>query len=213
MNKVLIFITSLFTLTAGAYAQQTSIGITVGTGSGWMSNTGRDLDYKQSYNIGVTMIYSSATHWGFGADIKYSREGYKYNFQNPFLYGDNKMDTRVNSDFIRVPLRVIYFFNNNEYKVRPTISLGPSLGFLTGGNIRVEDEDDNLYLKTDVSDQYNSFDLGLQGTAGLSFKLAETLWLSTDVAYYQGLLKQNLSGDSNMMNRNLVLNLSLRIGI
>jgi len=210
MKKVLILISSLFTLTS--FAQQTSIGITVGSGSGWMSNSGQDVAYKQSCNVGATLIYSSASHWGFGADIKYSREGYKYNFHN-ILYGNKQMDTRVSSDFIRVPLRAIYFFNDNSHKVRPNISLGPSFGFLTGGKIRVEDDDKNLYSKTPVKDQYKSFDFGVQGSVGVSFKLAEALWLSTDVAYYQGLLKQNKNGDNNMMNSNLVLNVGLLVGI
>lgn len=205
-------IAALFACTIAGLAQQTSIGITVGTGSGWMSNTGEDLDYKQSYNVGATLIYSSASHWGFGADIKYSREGYKYNFHN-ILYGNNDMDRRVSSDFIRMPLRAIYFIHDNSHKVRPNISLGPSFGFLTGGKIRVEDADKNLYSKTAVKDQYKSVDFGIQGTVGLSFKLAEALWLSTDIAYYQGLLRQNKNGDNAMMNSNLVLNLGLRIGI
>lgn len=199
--------------TLSAFAQQTSIGATVGSGSGWMTNSGEDLAYKQSYTVGATLIYSTSSHWGFGMDVKYSREGIKYNFQDSFLYTDKKMNTRVSTDFVRVPIRVIYFFNNNEYKIRPAISLGPSFGFLTGGKISIEDDEKNVYSKTNVSDQYKSFDFGVQGTLGLNFKLSEALWLSTDVAYYHGLLRQNIYGDNAMMNKNLMLNIGLRIGM
>lgn len=213
MKKKLILVSSLFAFVVTGFAQQTSIGVTVGSGTGWMSNTGQDIVHKQSCNVGATLLYSTENHWGIGVDVKYSREGYKYNFHNPFLFGDKNMDTRVSSDFVRIPIRGIYFFNDNSHSVRPNISLGPNFGFLTGGKIRVEDDDHTIYSKTDVKDQYKPFDFGVQGTLGLSFKLAEALWLSTDIAYYQGLLKQNENGNNTMMNRNLVLNLGLRVGV
>ncbi len=210
--KKIILSSLLFLLTLYCFSQQNSVGITVGSGSCWMSNTNQDVVHKQSCNVGGTYIYSSKTHWGFGVDIKYSREGYKHNYNGTLSYEGKQMDERVSSDFIRIPIRAIYFFNDNTHKVRPNISVGPSFGFLTGGKIRNEDEN-TIYTKTPVKNIYNSIDCGVQGTIGLSFKLAKALWLSTDIAYYQGLITQNTYGDRNMMNRNLVLNLSLRIGV
>ncbi|WP_018343769.1 porin family protein [Cytophaga aurantiaca] len=210
-NKILLT-AILYCVGILAFAQRTSIGITVGSGTTWMSNSGQHVVHKESCNVGAAFVYSTQTHWGLGIDVKYSREGYKHTYNGTLAYEGKKMDERVSSDFIRIPIRAIYFFNDNSHNVRPNISLGPSFGFLTGGKIRNED-DNTIYTKTPVKDAYNSFDFGIQGTIGLSFKLRETLWLSTDIAYYHGLIVQNTYGSNNMMNRNLVLNLGLRIGI
>lgn len=217
MKKILLSVSLLCASLSMSWAQQTSIGITGGAGLAWISNSAQDLINKPSWNLGATLVYSSASHWGFGADVKYSREGMDYNsvvpLSNiPFISNNTNLETHVSSDFIRIPLRVIYFFNDNDHNVRPNISVGPSFGFLTGGQIKVL-RGDNVFSTAPVSDSFKSFDFGVQGSVGLSFKLAESLWLSTDVAYYQGLLKQNKIGDDNMMNSNLVLNLGLRIGI
>jgi len=212
MKAKIIFSSAMFAITTIAFSQQTSIGLTVGSGTCWMSNTNQHVVHKESCNVGVTFMYSTATHWGFAADVKYSREGYKHTYDGTLAYEGKQMDQRVSSDFIRIPLRVIYFFNDNSHTVRPNISVGSSFGFLTGGKIRIED-DNTIYTKTPVKNQYNIFDCGVQGTVGLSFKLKESLWLSTDIAYYQGFITQNAYGSNNMMNRNVVLNLGLRIGV
>ena len=213
MKRHLLLLGALAIALAGN-AQRSSIGITGGGGFSWMSNTGHNLDKHASYNGGLTYVYSSETHWGLGVDVKYSREGAKYEY--PGVLGGilsnvtNKTYSYTSdADYIRVPLRAIYFFNKYDKAVRPNISLGPSFGFLTGGTIS-NSQNNN---KDNVTDYYKKFDFGLQATAGASFRLATALWLTADIAYYQGLIKQNINGSNNMMNGNLVLNLGLRIGI
>ncbi|MBC7451008.1 MAG: PorT family protein [Cytophagales bacterium] len=210
--KRIILTVVVFIAAVTGYAQHMSIGITVGSGTSRMSNSGQDVVHKESCNVGGTFVYSTDTHWGFAADVKYSREGYKYTYPGTGSYEGQTLDTRVSSDFIRIPIRAIYFFNTYDKGVRPKISLGPSVGFLTGGKIRVEDDKTNL-SKTPVKDQFNAVDLGIQGTIGVDFRLAQDVWLRTDIAYYQGFLKQNTYGSNNMMNMNLVLNLGLTVGI
>lgn len=212
MKKIFIALTLPF-VSFLSNAQHMSAGITVGSGTGWMTNSNTHVVHKESCNVGGTFIYSTDAHWGFAADIKYSREGFKYTYPGTGEYAGRTLDTRVSSDFIRVPLRAVYFFNEYAKPVRPKISLGPSFGFLTGGKIRVENDDHDNFSKTPVNDQFKSFDFGLQATAGVNFRLAEDVWLSTEVAYYQGLLKQNKYGSNNMMNGNVVLNLGLTVGI
>lgn len=215
MKKIITVLVSIFVLSSVGYCQRSSLGITFGTGLGWMSNSGQHLVNKQSSNVGATYMYSSNKHFGFGVDVKYSREGFKYTYSLTDIFGNirRNMDARVSSDFIRVPIRAIYFFNDNTHRFRPNVSFGPSFGFLTGGKILNEDSDRTLYSKSLVKDSFKGFDFGLQGTLGVSFKITEKLWLSGDIAYYQGLLKQNKFGTNNMLNSNLVLNLGVRIGI
>lgn len=190
-------------------AQRTSIGVTGGLGGAWLSNTNENVIFNPAYNLGGTLVYSTDTHWGFGADVKYSREGVRFtnDFQN------QKTTTVVGSDYIRVPLRAIYFFNTNDHAFRPNISVGPSFGFLTGGNIRTFDNDNNELYKSKTSDSFHSFDFGLQGTIGASVELNDGLWFTADFVYYQGLVQQNKNGSNNMLNSNLGVNLGLRFGI
>lgn len=208
MKKILLSGLLLLSIMA-VHAQRTSIGVTGGFGGAWLSDTDENVIFNPAYNLGGTMVYSTDTHWGFGADVKYSREGVRFtnDFQN------QKITTVVGSDYIRVPLRAIYFFNTNDHAFRPNISVGPSFGFLTGGNTRSFDNDNNELNKSKTSDSFKSFDFGLQGTIGASVELSDGLWFTFDFVYYQGLIQQNKSGSNNMLNSNLGANLGLRFGI
>jgi outer membrane protein W len=212
MKKVLLSAVLVFGVLA-AQAQRTSIGVTAGTGTAWLTETDRDVVYNPVWNAGATIVYSSETHWGFGADIKYSREGVRYTFSGAGPYSGQTLTTDVASDYIRIPVRAIYFFNGYDKAFRPNVSLGPSFGFLTGGQIRTFDSNDNLITKSPVNDSFKAFDFGLQATVGASFRLADALWLSADVAYCQGFIQQNKNGSANMLNGNLGVNLGLRFGI
>lgn len=208
MKKILLSAILLVNVLA-ANAQKTSFGITGGIGTAWMSDTKQDVTTNPVMNAGLTLVHSTDNHWGFGVDLKYSREGVRYTSAGI----GQTITTRVASDYIRVPLRGIYFFNSGNQTIRPNISLGPNLGFLIGGKTKVYDGNDNLLLTSDVTDALESFDLGIQGTIGASFLLSSGTWLSADIAYNHGLLQQNKSGTNDLRNRNLALNLGLRFGI
>jgi outer membrane protein W len=66
-------------------------------------------------------------------------------------------------------------------------------------------------LNTD--NQMEKFDIGLQGSAGLNFKVARNAWLNTDVSYYHGLKDVSKSVLTNYRNRNLGVNVGLTFGI
>jgi len=73
-------------------------------------------------NLGVMSIYAPWEHWGIGLDVRYSMEGSK----TRSLEGPRETDL----DYVRVPIKGIYFFKHQEDDLRPKITLGPSLGFL-----------------------------------------------------------------------------------
>lgn len=212
MKKILLSGMLLLGILA-AQAQRTSIGITGGAGTAWMSDIDQDVTFNPVWNLGGTLVYSSETHWGFGADIKYSREGVRFTNPGTGDYNGQTMVTRAGSDYVRVPLRAIYFFNKNDHAVRPNISLGPSFGFLTGGKIHRFDGDHNEISTSPITDSFKAFDFGVQGTVGASFELKDGLWFSADLAYYQGLIQQNKYGSENVLNSNLGINLGVRIGV
>src|SRR6478609_4830444 len=95
--KKLFFSFGLFLTVVGVNAQHMSAGLTLGTGTCWMSNTGQNVVHKESCNIGGTFVYSTDAHWGFAVDVKYSREGYKYTYNGSGPYYGQTMDTRISS--------------------------------------------------------------------------------------------------------------------
>ena len=212
MKKILLSTILLISVLA-ANAQRTSIGVTGGVGTAWMSDVAQEVTLNPVWNAGASLVYSTDNHWGIGLDVKYSKEGVRFIYPGVGAYTGQTMATRIVSDYIRVPLRGIYFFNSSSKKVRPNISLGPNLGFLIGSESRNYDGNNELLTTTDVKSSFNAIDLGVQGTIGASFMLSDGIWLSTDVAYNRGFIKQNKFGTNTMLNSNLAFNIGLRFGI
>ena len=185
MRKVLVIAACIF-FAKGLHAQSTiSIGPTVGFGHSWISNSGVDNKFNPMYNAGLSFIYSTQTHWGFGVDAKYSAEGAKANVEGG--------TTEINANYIRVPLKAIYFFNKNGNAIRPKVSLGPTFGFLVGDN--------------EAKDALKSFDIGGQLSAGANFRVSPKTWLNADLSYYHGFTEVAENSDSR--NRNIGVNVSL----
>lgn len=181
-----------------------SFGPTAGFGHTWMSNMDNAV-YQPAGNIGVRLIYSSNEHLGFGGGLKWSIEGGRAKS------GNTEVTTRI--DYLRVPLEVMYFFGNFGDQLRPKISLGPTFGFLVGGKRTIETNGTTL-SETKAGDLYNSFDAGLQASAGLNYRLVRNTWLTTDISYYNGLMDINDPKTATKNNnRNLSLNLGLTFGI
>jgi hypothetical protein len=208
MKKMVIVLTALV-IGAGVKAQNLSLGPTVGFGHSWMSNMNGDAAFHPSFNVGASFVYSSNQHLGFGADLKYSYEGAK--LENILGNVANANNT-INTSYLRVPLKVIYFFNEFGNPVRPKISVGPTVGILLAAKSNYESN--NTTVKTDIEKDMNVFDFGLQGSAGINFRLAKNTWLNTDISYYQALtdaFKKN-AGDASH-NGNIGLNVGLTFGI
>lgn len=191
--------------------QHISLGPTVGFGHSWISTGSAvspgfdDNSFHATYNAGVKMVYSIQTHWGVSADLKYSSEG--GTFENN---ANDKMIYRAN--YIRVPLQGIYFFGKYGDRVRPKVSLGPSFGFLVGGETKYKANDDKI-AEGKAKDVFDNFDAGITGAIGANIRVARNTWLNTDVGYYHGLTNMNDVSSNNMKNRNLALNVGLAFGI
>lgn len=184
-------------------AQTVSFGPTGGFGHSWISNSSGDTKFNPAWNAGVSVVYSSLNHFGFGADVKYSAEGNKIEQAG--------VTNTINTNYVRVPLKAIYFFGKQGDAVRPKISAGPTFGFLTNASEVTSDE--GVKVKTDVSDNIKGFDFGLNAAAGLNFRVAQRTWLNTDVAYYQGLTDITKNTNTTRRNGNVGVNVGLLVGI
>lgn len=176
-----------------------SLGPSAGFGHTWMSGGAGKSLYQPAGNFGLSAIYSTNSKIGIGADLKYSIEGGRSEI------GNAKNEARI--DYLRVPIHVIYFFNDYGDQIRPKISVGPSFGFLLGGK-NFENEVETGSIK----DLVKGFDFGLQATAGLHARLVRNTWLIADVGYYHGLTDVS-EGPLTNRNRNIQINLGVAFGI
>lgn len=200
MKRIMIVL-ALASGAVAAHAQNLSLGPTAGFGHSWTSSDNGNVDgrFHPSYNIGGKLVYSFVSHWGVSADVKFSSEGETLGPDN-----DNKSVFRAN--YIRVPLQGIYFFGEYGNKVRPKISVGPSFGFLVGGEYKTY-SNGNVTNTVKTKDIAESFDFGLTGAAGLNVRVAKATWLNADIAYYHGLTDVVSNGDAK--NRNIGVNIGV----
>lgn len=197
MKKV--FILGLVVISLAAKAQlNVSLGPTAGFGHAWMSGDGNNK-YKPSGNFGLQLIYSANEHLGAGMDLKYSIEGGKKEFNG------GTYEARLN--YLRIPLKGFYFFNDYGDRIRPKVSLGPSFGFLLGGKQTLGS------TENEVKDDFKNFDIGIEATAGVHWRLVTNTWLTLDLNYYHGLADISESEASKNKNRNLGVNVGLVFGI
>ncbi len=200
------------------FGQSNSLGINAGFGRsaiknykshpGFASNFGvNNAESMPHGNVGLSYIHSTQTNFGFGADLKYSWEGGKA--ENEQL----NLERSLSLQYVRVPLKVMYFFGKYGQRVRPKIYAGPSVGFLVAAKEEVEGASN---FKTDVKHQMNGFDIGVQGGVGLNYRLVKNTWFSADLNYYNSfrdIREQNSGGSLRLSNNTLALNVGVNWGI
>jgi hypothetical protein len=212
----------VFGFSAGA--QALSIGPNVGVGSTWIDNF-KDKKSKSTTNFGASLIYSTKSSFGVGLDLKYSFEGGERKYQSAIAGVMTEED--VNLNYVRIPVKAMWFFNKYGQRVRPKISLGPSIGILVGGKTHIKNVTTAGALISelpaiDSKDNWDRYDVGLTGSAGLNFRIINRMWLNADVAYLHGFTdnrkddKKNVAGYSpgqNYKNRNLAVNFGVNFGL
>lgn len=201
VNMKKVFIVSLFSLFfINAFAQKNvSIGPIAGFGHAWISGGEGDNRYKPSGNVGLQLVYSAIGNFGIGGNLVYSIEGGSREI------GNVKYTTRLN--YLRIPVTAMYFFGQLGDRVRPKVSIGPSVGFLVGG-----EQDLNGVINEDVKDDFKKIDIGIHATAGFHFRLISNTWLTLDMNYYNGMSDITEVNQKNK-NRNIGLNAGLLFGL
>ena len=176
---------------ASVQAQNISIGPTVGIQHSWIS---ADLPESSmntlhmGFNGGIALVYSTESHFGLGGDLKYSQEGVSIQSELAGI----KTVTDWNTSYLRIPLRLIYFFGEYGNAFRPKVFAGPTMGLLLSSKSQ----------DIDVKDTTNDFDLGVHAGVGLNIRIWERIWLNTDITYTQGLSDVTVSDTDKITNHN-----------
>jgi hypothetical protein len=167
MKTMIKFYTAMMTtailISGSVHAQHVNIGIKGGLNVFNIHNdNGVKYDAKTGLHLGLLGHIHLDKEWAVQPEIVYSSQGAKYNFANS--------ETRVNLDYINVPVLLQYMFDNGF-----RFEAGPQVGFLINaktGN------------KIDVIDNYKSIDFGLG--LGIGY-IKPSTGLGIDARYNLGL--------------------------
>jgi hypothetical protein len=174
-----------------------SIGPQGGFGHSWIHSSAEGTRFQPSWDAGISAVYSPWEHWGFELDARYSVEGRK--IEREVKQGDViKTITSVTQlNYLRIPIKGVYFFRTYEHDFRPKITLGPSIGFLTGEINSVG---------------ANTVDFGVNASLGFNYRLVRAIWLTADVNYYQGFVDVYDNTSDRELNGNIRLDLGVSFG-
>jgi hypothetical protein len=199
MKKILCAFV-LLSAASALFAQNISLGPSVGVQHSWITGT-ETIKFKPGVSVGGVLTWSPAPHWGLGGDIRVS-----------FLEGvKSKTDAthstavdRIHATYLRVPLKATYFFGEFGDKVRPKLYVGPSFGFLLGGETKYS----NSSLTTKTNKVLQGFDWGVIAGAGFNYRIKRNTWFNFDLAYTNG-LKDVTEAAGYHANRNVTMNVGV----
>jgi len=210
---VVVAIVALAGIT-GVQAQNVSFGPVASFNHSWLTGTSQaDRQFNPGFKVGVALTYSINPNWGVGFDAVYANEGFKA--EN--TVANFKSTNHTNLNYVRVPLKLSYFFGVLGDKFRPKLYIGPSFGFLVGGKSKYETQ--NLTTGTIVKseslskDNFKGFDMGAMVGAGFNYRIGTSTWLNFDLNYTNGLIDVSKSESSWNANRNYGISLGVAFPI
>ena len=214
MRTILLYATGmLLMVSANTYAQNGAsmgmgsvyIGPVAGMGNSWVSNLPGTTDYKSSGYAGVGMIHMMTNHWAMGSSLVISAEGYQVDYLNS--------TQTVTPLYLSMPMRAYYFFGSRGNIVRPEVYLGPTLALKLAEHSSTSNDFRDNFMETN-SDNFRTFDLGINGGVGLSIRLARNMWLKTDLGFNTGLTDAVKDAQNSYNPEHVVdLNVGLMFGV
>jgi hypothetical protein len=192
LSAILLISTASFAQPKDFERKSFSVGPVVGLGHSWIAPYA-NARYMPSFSAGAFAIYSPIEHWGIGIDVRYSVEGSR--IEEPEFGTRNE---RIN--YVRVPIRMMYFCGQWGDNFRPKFTLGPTLGFLVG-------------YEGPVNSSENTLDFGLTSSAGFNYLVYPATWLNVDLSYYQGFSDVIQHTGMREMNGNVQLNVGIAFDI
>lgn len=207
MKRLLIGTTALLFSTISK-AQTFTIGLTGGGGESWILNYVSGATTNTAWNAGASFTYRNKSHIGLGADVLYSAEGATYAY---LTEPAGSIKETLNTNYIRVPLKVIYFFGKEKSIIHPYINAGPSFGVLMPTQSILNSNDVKTVFNT--KQVINNFDAGINAAAGLNVKLTPKIFLNANLAYYCGIRDVIKNDVYKNYNENLQFNLGVQIAL
>ena len=133
-------------IAGSASAQKVNIGIKGGLNVYNIKNESNGYyDPKTGFNLGLLGHIHLAKQWAFQPELVYSGQGAKYT--------NNGVETKINLDYINIPLLVQYMFDNGF-----RLQAGPQVGILAGARSTTGNE--SVKIKDNLQSGDFAFSLG-----------------------------------------------------
>ena len=192
-KKISLFLafSAAFLITTAQEDARFTIGTKGGFGHSYMMPY-KNSGFHGSWHIGLTTAYQLSDRWAVGADALYSSEGATFRSVNTPV--ETMMSIEL--DYMRVPLRAMYFLAPRTSDFRPKLSVGPTFGVLMAEGTG-----------------YKDMDFGVSAALGFNYELLESFWLTTDVNYYHGLMDVYAGNAESDRNGNIRLDIGFTFGL
>ncbi|MDL2308266.1 PorT family protein [Bacteroidales bacterium OttesenSCG-928-B11] len=186
MKKLLIVSVLLISLTANAQTHQIGIKSGINFSSVLMKPDFDGNKFKCGYMGGITYNYQFANGFGVGADLLYSRKGYKQELFLTDVLGDIIGDLAYfyHYDYLSIPLKASYQLGN---KLFCNFSIGIVPSIAVGRSFESNPATPTLYHNPSLK----AFDLGalVEIAGGYTFKEKYTLYAA--FAYDQSIINND----------------------
>lgn len=146
--------------------------------------------------MGGFINYSANSGFGVSGQVLYTQLGTK----------EKVGDGVFRLSYVQVPILATYFLGKFGQKVRPKLFLGPHVNFLINAK-----NQDGVDLNPKIGDirPSKSIDAGPTAGVGLNVRLANKIWLNTDVRYGMGLVPLGPEGLIKIYNQNFGVNVGV----
>ncbi|MGJ7031359.1 outer membrane beta-barrel protein [Niabella hirudinis] len=211
--KHLFIVTGLLIAGAWPLAAQTgwNIGDRAAFGHSWtVGNKPADAkrQFHPTFELGRTATYNFTDVAGIGFGTFFSSQGASFKDED----NDNRLIGRAN--YIKVPVFASFNFGDANQRVRPRLTIGPSVQFLVGGKSFFKTDEDAFAGRYTTKAMNTKIDAGGNASLGLNIRVFEGFYLNHEINYYHGFVEQkpNIPGETpSFTNRNLTMSLGMQI--
>jgi hypothetical protein len=175
-----------------------SFGPELGISVSKYGNDGSSSESKPGAVGGLFLTYSVLNTFGITTKLLYYEKGAEFSSQN----------TKQTLQYLEIPV-MGRFFLNREGNVRPNIIFGPSFAFLTGAKNKIGGDVERI---DSYKNSFNTFDFGLTGGLGCSFRIRNETYFVLDGRYTHGFTDIS-KGNEDITNRSFLVSAGLQFGI
>ena len=160
------------------------------------------LDSKTGFEGGLFFMYQFSKMFAIQPEAYYSMKG--------ATYTEDEGELTLSLDYIEVPLLFKLLIPIQGSNVRPAIFVGPSVGFNTTANVKVEYDGETI-LDLDLKDETTSTEFSLVFGGGVGFGVGNNE-VGVEIRYILGLNSFDDASEDPFDVTNNVLNFNAYFG-
>ncbi|SDD36842.1 outer membrane beta-barrel protein [Niabella drilacis] len=204
-----------FLLIAGSLPATAQTGWNIGDraalGHSWTvgnkpNNTKRR--FHPVFELGRIATYNFTDVAGIGFGTFFSSQGASFKDEN----SENRLIGRAN--YIKIPVFASFNFGEADQRVRPRLTIGPSVQFLVGGKSFIRTDADAFAGRYTTRAMNTKIDVGGNASLGFNIRIFDGFYLNHEINYYHGFVEQKPNTPSetpSFTNRNLTMSLGMQI--